>query len=550
MAKAVPTVAPAPASPAAFQALTPGGERKGWLTIPFVLVCLVFIFMGLLNFNAKLFLMGDDANYILDAYNFMHRHAYPRQSSLYGLILAAIIFLAGTNVVMLKCFSFLFAFTGFVTLYRICYKRVDNRILYPVLIYSAISSNMQFYTSSTLSEACYMMVQYLYTGYFFYFTDRLASGKDMRKHWILLGFAGLVMSLGKNVALIIPFAVVAYFLVYKQWRYAFKALGWYLLFKVPYEVMLYFIYKNNTGSSQIEQILVKDIYHYEAGHESLAGFGMRLVKNAQIYLGQVTMNELGITTQGWTTLIATLLVIFIVAAAMVFAYKRNRYIFFIGLYTVILSGVTFLALQPAVAQDRIIIVLVPYIFLLLFYGALTLADRFNAEHASVNRIGFYILLAYSGFVTLSKASATIQESLPVLQENLSGDLYYGYTQDCINYLEMGKWITEHIPEDQVVAVRKPNGISVYNKGRYFLGIYSCPNDKDSDQMLAALKEQKVSYMILASLRADPNVANPKNIITTLHRYCAKIIEKYPQAITIVHTIGTAEPCYLVKINYP
>lgn len=551
---AAPPVAPA-ASKAAEQPLSHAGlavqqDRKGWFNLTFLVLVLGFILMGILNFSVKLFLMGDDANYILDGYNFVYRHTYPQQSSLYGMVLGVIELFTSTNVVLLKCCSFLFALVGFITLYRIGYKRIDARIFYPMLIYCVISSNLQYYSSSNLSEAFYMMLQYLYTGYVFIFMDRLATGANMRKHWLILGFMGLLLSLGKNVAIVGPLAVVVYFLAYKQWRHALYALGVFLLFKVPYEVMLRFVYQRNTGVGQLDQVLNKNLYHPEQGRETLAGFGIRLVKNAQIYLGQITLKELGIVTSGWVTFIATLVIAGILAAAVFFARKCNRYVFFISLYTGIMAVVTFLALQPAVAQDRIIIILVPFLILLLFYGGLQLAGRINSKYPAVNTTVFYGILAVSGFVNLKVASATVSNNLPVLQENLGGDLYYGYTPDWINYLEMGSWVSEHIPGEQVVAARKPNSLSVYSKGRDFYGIYNSPDNLDADQLLAKLKEQKINYMILASLRGDPAVANPKNIITTLHRYCAKIVQKYPNALKVVHTIGKDEPCYLVKINYP
>lgn len=534
-----------------YTATQPDREKYTWFNLPFVLLSFGFILLGILNFNVKLFLMGDDANYILDGYNFIHKHAYPEQSSLYSMVIGVIELVTGTDVVLLKCCSFLFAFAGFVTLYRIGYKRIAAPVLYPVLIFSIINSSLQYYSSSNLSEAFYMMLQYLYTGFVFLFIDRQEGNRKNRSsYWLGLGFMGLLISLGKNVAIVAPLAIVFYFVSLKQWRNAFKAFGIFLLFKVPYELLIRVLFHKNTAVGQLDQVLAKKLYHHEAGPETLAGFGWRFVENAQIYLSQMTLSEFGLTVSGGVGALATLVMIVLLIAATVCAGKRNKYIFFIGLYTGIMSTATFFALQADVAQNRIIVILLPYLLLLLLFAAATLLAMVNKKSPGMNRMVYYGILLLICFSNLKATSAGIQNNLPVLQENIAGDLYYGYTRDWINYLEMGKWITKHMKNSEVVAARKPNSLSVYCNGRDFYGIYNFPTDLSADQLLDKLKKEKVSYMILASLRADPRVANPRNIITTLHKYGMRIVEKYPGALKVVHTIGKEEPCYLVKINYP
>ena len=88
----------APAQPIASQDFTKA--KNPWLN-PFFLALLgAFVLFGILLFDAKLFLMGDDADYILDAYNFIHKGTYPvGRSSLYAMVLAIPVAIVGTNVV-------------------------------------------------------------------------------------------------------------------------------------------------------------------------------------------------------------------------------------------------------------------------------------------------------------------------------------------------------------------------------------------------------------------------------------------------------------------
>jgi hypothetical protein len=68
-----------------------------------------------------------------------------------------------------------------------------------------------------------------------------------------------------------------------------------------------------------------------------------------------------------------------------------------------------------------------------------------------------------------------------------------------------------------------------------------------DYLLQLLRDNKVKYLLLASLRMNPN-EKTENIINTLNRYLTFIQIKYPDIFNVVHTIGTDEIAQLVEIN--
>ncbi|GEP88753.1 Alg9-like mannosyltransferase family protein [Chitinophaga terrae (ex Kim and Jung 2007)] len=70
-----------------------------------------------------------------------------------------------------------------------------------------------------------------------------------------------------------------------------------------------------------------------------------------------------------------------------------------------------------------------------------------------------------------------------------------------------------------------------------------------DELRNNLQEHRVSHMIMASLRVDPN-RNTGYIITTLHRYAFYLSLKYPRMFTLVKTIGNTEPAMIYQIRYP
>jgi hypothetical protein len=517
------------------------------------LLASLFIFFGLVMFDTKIFLMGDDADYILDAYRFIHNGIYPvGRSSLYTMVLGIPVALFGTNVVLLKWVSFAFALTGFCLLYQAFHKRLSGWILYPVMIFSAISGTMQYYSSSNLSEAFFMMIQYGYIGTVFLLIDKLElKNEKQRKYWLLTGFMSLCISLSKNIAVVAPMGLIVYFLVYKQWRNALLALGSFLLFKLPYELMLRLVIKQNTLVDQWGQVLAKDIYHPENGKESVTGYINRFLTNIQIYFSSVTLGEFGITIKKKDMLVlAAFLFIGILLFALLHSRKRNKYVFFTAIYTAVMCSGIFVALQPKIYQGRIIIILVPLLLLLTLYTIYVLLKYFNKRLPSISPVGMSALLFFMLVMNLKSTSGKIKETLPTLLENIGSDPLSGYTPDWINYLKMGAWVKKNIPDGPVIAARKANSLSIYSNGRPYFGISSCPSDLDATQLLEKLKKDKIEYMVVANLRANSEVYIPNNIITTMHRYIITIERKYPHTFKIVHRIGTQEPCLLVQIRYP
>ncbi|MBN2481223.1 MAG: hypothetical protein JXB19_05755 [Bacteroidales bacterium] len=71
-----------------------------------------------------------------------------------------------------------------------------------------------------------------------------------------------------------------------------------------------------------------------------------------------------------------------------------------------------------------------------------------------------------------------------------------------------------------------------------------------DTLVKELRDHRVDYVIMASLRADPN-ANTGRTINTVQRFLYFIEQKYPGIFSLVHQIGAdhEEPAWLYKINY-
>jgi hypothetical protein len=95
---------------------------------------------------------------------------------------------------------------------------------------------------------------------------------------------------------------------------------------------------------------------------------------------------------------------------------------------------------------------------------------------------------------------------------------------------------------------------VYGKGKKFFPIYSVikkdttTQQSHPDSALAFFRQNKVTHVMVGSLRMDPTNPNA-GVINTIHNILAPIMSKYPEKLSLIHTQGDFEQCYVYKLNY-
>ena len=122
-----------------------------------------------------------------------------------------------------------------------------------------------------------------------------------------------------------------------------------------------------------------------------------------------------------------------------------------------------------------------------------------------------------------------------------------YTPDWENFLKMSKYCADSLPDSARVISRKPSMSFLYSGGKKFVGQFVATSI-DADTVLANWEKQKIQYVIVASLRMDPK-KNTRRVINNIHRMIGPIINKYPEKVKLIKTIGTNEKCELYEIVY-
>ncbi len=158
----------------------------------------------------------------------------------------------------------------------------------------------------------------------------------------------------------------------------------------------------------------------------------------------------------------------------------------------------------------------------------------------------YVIIILLVATCVSTFSRT-KDNIKVLNKNFHGDIYYGFTPDWSNYIKMSQWCADSLPANAMVATRKAEISFMYTNKEIFYPVYKVYST-DPDSVLDFFKRKKVNYVMLASLRGNPKVADG-NIITTLWRMMQPVDKKYPQKVRLVHQEGTVESAFLYQVVY-
>ena len=518
------------------------------------------LFYTIMLFNARISEANDDSVYIEAAYKYSQHffsYFYTANAPLYPMILSLPVHIFGVNIIALKLISVIFNFLQIFFLYKSFKNRLPNLVFYPVIFITCISPLVLYYASMTYSESFFMFLQALFFYFFFKLSDTLETGntelKNTYKLWLSIGFMLAILTFTRSIAITTLPAVIFMFIVYKQYKYALYTFCSILIFRVPLEILKSIIWgKQNQFAIQTQILLQKDPYDATQGLDNFNGFVMRFIGNSQLYLSKRLFQIIGfasessVTINGFVTIVVFALLIL---GGIQLHLNKNKKLMITLFYSFAIMLGSFIVLQVQWDQARIIMVIAPLLFLVLFFGL------YQTTKKSSMGQNIYLLLIFitctSVFISSTRKSIG---NFPILKQNLKGDIYYGYTNDWVNYLKMSEWCADNLPDSSKVACRKAPMSFIYGKGHFFYPIYSVfaidstTKMSNPDSVLSIFKRNKVTHVLVANLRMNPKKAN-QQIINTIQRILAPIAEKYPQKLKLVHSIGTSENADLYKIIY-
>ncbi|MBS1634557.1 MAG: glycosyltransferase family 39 protein [Bacteroidetes bacterium] len=533
-----------------------GSKNDKKLLYAFIFLSLLF---SALLFNARISEAHDDALYLEGGWRYVHEfpsYFYTQNAPLYVMFLGLLVKVFGFKLLLFKIFNVIFNLLSVIFFYKTFNKRIPYLILLPVMLFVSCNYLIQYFASMTFTEAFYLFLQSLFFYYFFKLYDALRENPQPQKHiklWLMLGLFTFLISACKSVAIVGVPALILFFLIEKQWKNAAFSLGAYLAFKIPYELIVRLIWgSQNQFDGQSKILLLKDPYNKAAGNDDLSGFIGRFFDNCELYLSKRFFQILGFQDEHSIQLngFLALLVIVCTLAGLYFVFKKKeKPLFFLGLFTGAQILLSFIILQARWDQPRIILICMPVMLILIFYFLYQLT--YNKD---MGRIIYIAVIALISFSVMMSSVSRGMTNIPVVKKNLAGDIYFGYTPDWRNFLKCSRWCADSLPANTLVASRKAPMSFVYGNGKKFFPIYSVIK-KDSlteqsnpDSALAFFRQNGVTHVMLGSLRIDPT-KNTGQIINTVHNIVQPIMQKYPEKLKLIHTEGDVEQSYVLEIKY-
>ncbi|MCX7728607.1 MAG: hypothetical protein N2203_03965 [Bacteroidia bacterium] len=519
------------------------------------------LFFDFINFNARISEAHDDALYIEAAYRFVNEfpnYFYTANAPFYPMFLAVLYKIFGFNLIIFKLFNVLFHVLSIFFFFQAFDKIIPMMVFIPLMLFLSTNHHIVYFSSMTFTESLFMFLQGLLFFSFRKISDLYHQYKKSPYHslyrpLIFLGFTMTLLVITRSGAIVVLPAVFFFFwVILKDKKATLLSAGAFLLFFFPYKLLLKLIFGNvSQYSNQSRILLQKDPYDASLGQEDMSGFIQRFIDNSNLYLSKRFFQIIGWMdeTNSNTYSIITLVMWALFLWSFWKIYKqKNYFLIFVSLYTLGLIVLSFVILQARWDQPRIIMVAMPVMIVNYFL----LFNEWFGKSAFFKNIYILLCVLFSASMLVSTSKRGIK-NIPVVIKNLSGDIYYGYTDDWINFLKASEWCGKNLPPTAYVASRKAPMSFVYGKRKFF-PIYSVikkdpeTNQSHPDSALAYFKQNGVTHILLANLRIDPN-KNTGQVINTIHNILEPIARKYPSALKLVHTEGETESCYVYEINY-
>ncbi|MEP7169781.1 MAG: hypothetical protein ABI855_10475 [Bacteroidota bacterium] len=525
-------------------------KNKYFILVVISFISLTFTFF---LFNLKISEANDDALYTEAAYNFSKNFFgfYTAYAPLYPMLLSILVKIFGINLVILKLTGPFYMLLSFYFLFKAFEGRIPYLVLFFVILLSGINSYFLYYASMTYTEQFFLMLQAIFLYIFFNTYDKIdgTSGWIQQvKLWLPVALILFILSMTRNLAIGILVPLFVFLIFQKKFIHIIYFIGAFLVFRIPFELFRRVMWgSQNQFSNQVTSLIrQKDPYDVSKGYEDFNGFIDRFEGNYGLYICKRFYQILGFLSEDDKIVRPGLGFIFftiLIFTVIYFIKNKNKQLIFLLVYTTAMACFTFIALQTRWDQYRLIMVFVPLILILFFTAFYELLKNKGSFFQLLFVVVIVVLISSSVITSINKSV----KNYPVLKKNLGGDLLYGYSQDWVNYFKMSEWCGDSLQPSSFVACRKAPMSFVYSKGKEFFPVYTAFST-DPDTVLNTFKQNKVTHVLVASLRRNPKV-NDGYVINTLQRILQPVAQKYPDKIILVKQIGDSEPAYLYKINY-
>ncbi|HET9129580.1 MAG TPA: hypothetical protein VFO86_01455, partial [Terriglobia bacterium] len=494
---------------------------------------------------------GDDATYVLQAHSLIANGMLPIgfKSPGYPSILALVMLLTGMHIVLLKFSSVLFYLGSLVSFFYVFRKRLEPMLFASVFVLFALSTLVLDYSHQTYSEMLFLLIE-LWTIHFVWREQESTEFSVSTVFLIaLFSMAGFYV---RAIGATLPISIGLWYIFRKKWKTLAILIGFCVLLYIPWKVEEFT--HGIVVMGQASDVMMVNPYNPAMGRESIGGFAQRFVSNMFVHLNymfpralslpygeDLVMADARLLPTGMAflgVLFSTILIVGLVRALR----RESLHLRFLAVYFVVYCVSIWLALQTFFATPRMMVPVMPILLLMFLVGISASLHKLLGtaqNRTSTFKKGFVFLaslMLISSVVTVGNA---VNANVPVLQANLRGDEFAGFSTDWTNYLKACEWIAGNLPKDSTgVICRKPELFQIYTGGYNAYGTYTIEST-NPDSIVNHWRAWKMTHLLYDNFQWS----------STLRRYVQPVGDKYPTMFKLIHQDGTTEPSFVYRLDY-
>lgn len=494
--------------------------KDNWLLI-FLLA--IHLIISLLLFSPQLFTGGDNVMYLILAeslvsgkgYRDVHLPEEPPHTKFpvgFPLLLSIPKFIFSESVIAPKLLVLLTSLLAFVLIYRV-YELVFRTRVTMLAIFYLFIPLFYIYNHFVLSEIPYLCCSF--AALYLFLKARKGRHSLFYLSFVLAVFSFLIRSAG--IALIVAMMIVL--LIEKRFTYFVILLVVFLAAFIPWQIRSAGIPE---ASTYFDEILMRDPYDVQLGKIGVIDYATRILNNFVTY-------SFTISPQAFLPLIRSRPLLVVVGVFllvfMVLGFVKPIRKFTVIEYYFIISVLIMFSWPRIWSASRFMLPLMPIIIIYFFCGLSLVARRVRVKYLAEVIVVAVIAL------NIVKIFPGAKQAMRFNVAYFSGDKYAGYTPQWRSYLKVIEWIPSHIPDDKIIAARKPQFVYLLSKHKS----RRCPFFENEEEVLSAF--QRSDYIILDKFRMDTNMKH----------FLRSVFEERREMFEVVYK--TSEPvCYLIRVK--
>lgn len=505
------------------------------LTYIFVLI-LVVLFVYSEVYDENIFIGGDNVVYFITGKAIASGEGYTNINSPfnspattfppgYPFISAIAMTIFGKDIEVMNYANCFFLLGSLIFLYLISVRFTNNKHLsFVITLLTALNMHMLHYSFIAMSEMSFIFMS-LGAIYFFIRMDKQSLPFKDKYFWLFFVF--VIFSYYIRITGIILLAgTVAYLLIGRKWKLALIISVAFLITASPWYLRNSMIKNRYSGIMKINSL------RPEQGDMKTVDFIKRIKNNAKRYISleipnaimgyEITNNEIYENPQPKDTKWISGILFIVLALAGLFFIGKYRWIFI-----VYLSGTALLLIIfPDVwVGTRYMLPVVPLLFMLIilsaYKGLLWVSEKINIkENFRVSFLPFVFLI----FIFVLKDGVSY-----LVKAKNEGHYYPGFSK----YVEVAQWAKTNIPQNSIVACRKPEFFYLYSDCK----TTGYEFNLDGESVLAKMKADNVTHVVYDGLG-----------FASTGRYLMPAIKKYPEKFKeLIHL--KYPDTYLFELHY-